>query len=1016
MILSIDVESRAVTDLTKCGAHSYWACEHADVLCAAWRLDSGEHGSWVRGDPVPPAVQAHILSGGTVSAYNANFERLAFNHVLGPRYGWPVPRLEQWDDTAAMAAAMGLPRALGDAARAMGLSVRKDEDGRRLIRKFSIPRKARKGETPGALYWNEPEDHPEDFAAFVAYCETDVVVERALRDVLVPLSDAETEVWRFDARMNDRGIRLDRALVEAMLKIVEQAKDRLDKAMAEATGWEVTAASQVSALTAWLVSRGVPAESLAKDLLDELLRLTDIPPDARAALEIRKEAAKASTAKLAKMLQQAQRDDRLRGQVLYHGAATGRWSGKGVQVQNLPRGSGVVKSPDTAAPHMLGASADFIDMLYGPPMSAVSDMLRACLTASPNHRLIAADYSSIEGRGTAWLAGEESELEAYRLNDAGKGPGVYEIAAANIFNVDPYKVSKAQRQVGKTACIAEGTLVVVRNIHGQITAKPIQDVQITDLAWDGEDWVEHGGVVCNGERECVELNGTKLTPDHLIWCGASTGWVEAAQVVSSESIRLQASATAAECWSFPDTWSRMAEDYRRWSSSATAAGPNTASPPTLFRLEEAPAATPAQKKRPAALGRSTTCITRGLARMWSIARDCSTGFLQSIPDARTPGAGNGSLMAGAVSAAGGPTSMATSVSARGAEPASSRRCAGDTKCSGIWSAFLAGITRTWRSTVSTMIAATNRGTSGFQPGATTPKTSGKSISCLPVSLSLRQSCRVYDLLNCGPNSRFMVFSDEGPLLVHNCLALGYQGGVMAFHNMARIYGVDMAEAYEPLRQATDGETWERALERYEECLGRGDTGTDILSQKAWVASEVTKVKWRENHPATVALWHGLEDAAREAVLAPGSVRSYGRIAFTVRRNFLWMRLPSGRCIAYGAPKVKDEDTPWGGTRKAVTALGVNSTTNKWERHGLYGGVLTSNAVQGLARDLMANGMLNADKAGYPVVLTVHDEAVADVEEGFGSLAEFERLLCAKPEWAKGLPLVADGWEGHRYRK
>jgi DNA polymerase len=700
MILSIDVESRAVTDLIKCGAHAYWECEHADVLCAAWRMDDGQHGRWVRGDPVPEPVQAHIEAGGIVSAYNANFERLAFIHVLGPKHGWPVPRLEQWDDTAAMAAAMGLPRALGQAAAAMGLEVQKDDAGKRLIRKFSIPRKARKGEAPGRLYWNEPEDHPEDFEAFVAYCETDVVVERALRDVLVPLSEAETAVWRFDARMNDRGIRLDRALVEAMLKIVERAKGRLDKAMAEATGWEVTAASQVSALTAWLVARGVPAESLAKDLLDELLALTDLPDDARAALQIRKEAAKASTAKLGKMLQQVQRDSRVRGQVLYHGAATGRWSGKGIQVQNLPRGSGVVKNPDTAAKHMLGGSADLVDMLYGAPMSAVSDMLRACFTASPGHRLIAADYSSIEGRGTAWLAGEDWKIEAFNATDRKAGPGIYELTASKIYGVRVDGVSKGQRQVGKTAE----------------------------------------------------------------------------------------------------------------------------------------------------------------------------------------------------------------------------------------------------------------------------------------------------------------------------LGLGYQGGVMAFHSMARIYGVDMAQAYEPLRRVADGETWDRAIHRYEECLERKDTGTDILTYEAWIASEVTKVMWRAEHPATVALWHGLEDAAREATLDPGTVQTYGRIAFTVRKNFLWMRLPSGRCIAYGAPRVKDEETPWGGSRKAVSALGVNSTTNKWERHGLYGGILTNNAVQGLARDLMAHGMLNADKAGYPIVLTVHDEAVADVEEGFGSLAEFERLLCDKPAWAEGLPLVADGWEGQRYRK
>ena len=700
VILSIDVESRAVTDLIKCGAHKYWECEHADVLCAAWQLEGGASGTWVRGDPVPQVVKNHIELGGTVSAYNANFERLAFKHVLGPKYGWPVPKLEKWDDTAAMAAAMGLPRALGMAAAAMGLEVQKDDAGKRLIRKFSVPRKARKDEIPGKLYWNEPEDHPDDFAAFVAYCETDVVVERALRDVLVPLSDEETEIWRLDARMNDRGIRLDKELVEAMLKIVEQAKGRLDKAMARATGWEVTAASQVSALTAWLVSQGVPAESLAKDLLDELLALTDIPDAARTALEIRKEAAKASTAKLNKMLMQVQQDDRLRGQVLYHGAATGRWSGKGVQLQNLPRGSGVVSNPDKAAKHMLSASADMVDLLYGSPMSAVSDMLRACLTASPNHRLIAADYSSIEGRGTAWLAGEQWKIDAFNAADAKQGPGIYELTASKIYGVNVDDVSKAQRQVGKTAE----------------------------------------------------------------------------------------------------------------------------------------------------------------------------------------------------------------------------------------------------------------------------------------------------------------------------LGLGYQGGVMAFHSMARIYGVDMAQAFEPLRRVADGETWDKAVKRYEECLERGDTGTDILTYEAWIASEVTKVMWRTEHPATVALWHGLEDAAREATLYPGTIQTYGRVAFTNRKNFLWMRLPSGRCIAYGAPRVKDEETPWGGTRKAVSALGVNSTTNKWERHGLYGGILTNNCVQGLARDLMANGMLNADRAGYPIVLTVHDEAVADVEEGFGTLAEFERLLCQKPEWAEGLPLVADGWEGHRYRK
>lgn len=1015
MICYLDLETRSAANLPKTGAYRYFEDPTADVLCAAYAFGDGEVQTWVRGDPAPEAFNEHVRAGGIVSAHNAAFEYWALLLILGPRYGWEVPRIEQLSDTMAFAAALSIPQSLAGAAGALGLEEEKDSAGKRLIRKFSVPRRARKGEVPGKLYWNEPADHPEEFQQFVDYCRQDVVVERAVKSRMVPLSDAEQKVWEFNLKMNTRGVLVDLELVGALLKITDDAKAKLDAEMARATDWEITACSQVSALTGWLRAQGVDAEKLNKNAIEELLD-QELPEKARRAVELRKEAAKTSTAKLTAMTTAASMDGRVRGVHAYHGASTGRWAGRLVQCQNMPRGTGTIKNPELAVPHLLKADADLVELLYGSPMSAASDCLRACLVASPGHRLMAADYSSIEGRVTAWVAGEEEELEAYRAVDNKTGPGIYEIAAGGIFNRDPYEVTKDQRQVGKAACIAEGTLVVVRNIHGQITAKPIQDVQITDLAWDGEDWVEHGGVVCNGERECVELNGTKLTPDHLIWCGASTGWVEAAQVVSSESIRLQASATAAECWSFPDTWSRMAEDYRRWSSSATAAGPNTASPLTLFRLEEAPAATPAQKKRPSALGRSTTCITRGLAQMWSIARDCSTGFLQSILDARTLRAGNGPLMAGAVSAAGGPTSMATSVLARGAEPASSRQCAGDTKCSGIWSAFRAGINQSLSLIVSTMTGATSRATFGSQLGAGTPLTSAEWTISRPECGSSKPKLRVYDLVNAGPRARFTVFSADGPLIVHNCLALGFGGGVMAFHAMASVYGVDMTPVYPVLKGSSTPEVWERAIERYEECCERGDTGTDLMTREAWIASEVTKVNWRAKHPATEALWRGLEDAALEAVQKPGTVTSYSCVSYLVRKGFLWCRLPSGRCLAYGNPKIKDRKTPWGAVKPAVTALGVNSVTKRWERSDLYGGLLTENVVQAIARDLMANGMLKAEEAGYPIVLTIHDEAVADVPHGHGSLKEFEALLCDLPEWAKGMPVVAEGYIAQRYRK
>ncbi len=725
--MNTDVESRSAVDLRKCGAARYFEDPTTDVLLAAFQMPDGREILWDRKQECPDDVAYHIRSGGLVPCFNATFEMLAFNHVLGPRYGFPVPKVSQYRDTMAQAAAVSIPQSLDGAAQALGLSEQKDKDGMRLIRKFSLPRKAKKGEAPGLLYWNEPEDHPEDFRKFGVYCIGDTRVEKELRSKLVPLSDYEQKVWELTAIMNLRGAHLDMALVDALQRIAEQAKARLDKEMAGATGHAVTACSQVAALTRWLQAQGVDAEKLNKNAIEDLLS-SDLPEQARRAVELRKEAAKTSTAKLDAMQAVVCRDDRARGLHLYHGASTGRWSARLIQTQNMPRGTGTVKDPEDAVDDMLIGDARWIDLIYGRPMSAVSDMLRSCITASPGNRLLAADYSSIEGRVTAWLAGEQWKLDAFVANDGGRGPGMYELAAAGIFNMQVEKIGKksSERQVGK----------------------------------------------------------------------------------------------AAE------------------------------------------------------------------------------------------------------------------------------------------------------------------------------------------------------------------------------LGLGFGGGVMAFDSMARVYGIDMSPVFPILRGTAEPETWERAEARYEECLERGDTGTDVMSREAWIASEVTKVQWRARHPSTVELWRGLEDAARQAMEStlvyedvivetvgagpvikrvvvgtkPGSITTYGKISYRVARGFLWCRLPSGRCLAYGSPRIEDRKTPWGDTKPSVTALGVDSVTKRWSRFALYGGLLTENAVQAVARDLMAHGMLQAEEAGYPMVMTVHDEGVADVSMGHGSLAEFERLLCSLPDWAAGLPVVASGWEGHRYRK
>jgi len=245
------------------------------------------------------------------------------------------------------------------------------------------------------------------------------------------------------------------------------------------------------------------------------------------------------------------------------------------------------------------------------------------------------------------------------------------------------------------------------------------------------------------------------------------------------------------------------------------------------------------------------------------------------------------------------------------------------------------------------------------------------------------------------------------------LALGYQGGVGAFQKMAVGYGVKIP-----------------------------DEEADQL-----------KDKWRAAHPNVKAFWFDIEAAAVEALESPGRNVECGKVLFRKHGSFLFLRLPSGRSLSYPYPKLADcvwlrkekrvpqEDGTvkieaqnkrallrevkaglfpgWQQTGAAppqVLYKGVNSYTRKWEECKAYGGLLVENVTQAVARDILAEALPRLEAAGYPVILTVHDEIVAEVPEGFGSVEEFEALMCALPAWAEGFPIAAEGWEGERYRK
>lgn len=214
------------------------------------------------------------------------------------------------------------------------------------------------------------------------------------------------------------------------------------------------------------------------------------------------------------------------------------------------------------------------------------------------------------------------------------------------------------------------------------------------------------------------------------------------------------------------------------------------------------------------------------------------------------------------------------------------------------------------------------------------------------------------------------------------LALGFGGGKGAFHAMARVYNASF----------TDDE------------------------------ADAIKDRWREKHPKTKALWYQLEDAAIGAVQNPGTVTKAGKILFRMSGSFLWCRLPSGRSLCYPYPTIKDKLAPWKDKdgsdvyKPALHFMGVDALTKQWCEQSTYGGSLAENVTQAVARDVLANGMKNVEAAGYPVVMHVHDEIVSEIPEGFGSVAVFESLMCRLPKWAEGLPVVAEGWAGARYRK
>ena len=446
--LAIDIETYSSADLASCGVYRYAESEDFAVLLFAYCVDGGDVRcvDVARGEELPAEIRAALVDPSvTKSAFNANFERVCLSRYLGmPAGAYLDP--SQWRCTMVAAARMGMPLSLGKCAKVLGLAEGKMEAGRALIRYFSKP------DTKGRR--RLPSDSPERWETFKAYNIRDVEVEQGVWEKVSRLSETpfDRDLWEADALINDRGVLVDIPFVEAAARMDEEYKAELLEEAKQLTGLE-NPNSPVQ-LKDWLSKvTGFTVKQLDKSSLDGLEeRLREFWPTACKVIGLRRELGKTSNKKYTAILQCACRDGRVRGLLQYYGAArTGRWAGRLVQVQNLPQNH--LDDLDGARQLVLMGDADDVELCHGSVTRVLSELIRTSFVAPDGKVLHVCDFSAIEARVIAWLAGEKWVLDVFR-----DGGDVYCATASQMFGVPVEKHGRNAelRQKGKIAVLALG--------------------------------------------------------------------------------------------------------------------------------------------------------------------------------------------------------------------------------------------------------------------------------------------------------------------------------------------------------------------------------------------------------------------------------------------------------------------------------------------------------------------------------------------------------------------------------
>ena len=461
-MITIDIETKSDKDISKCGIYAYTDTPYFDILLFAYSIDGQpvQVVDMANGEEIPENVLAALVDENVIKkAFNVNFERVCLSKYLRKNYPQYFQSYsidedtvgdflnpESWHCSMIHARTLGLPSSLAEVGKVLGIEQQKMTDGKALVKFFCVPYDT----VDGVPQFHNPKDYPDKWEIFKAYNKRDVGAELEIDRKLLrfPVPDFLWKEFYLDQEINDRGILVDMQLADKAISLDAEAKEELTAEMKRLTGVENP--NSVYQLLDWLETQGYKSDSLGKTQVQELIKTTKEP--VKSVLQMRLQLSKSSVKKYTAMKNTACSDNRARGMFSFYGASrTGRWAGRNVQLQNLPQNH----LPDLTEARELVKYSSFedIQMLYDDVPDTLSQLIRTAFIPRQGMKFIVADFSAIEARVIAWLAGEEWRMKAFA-----NGEDIYCASASKMFGVPVVKHGENGhlRQKGKISELACG--------------------------------------------------------------------------------------------------------------------------------------------------------------------------------------------------------------------------------------------------------------------------------------------------------------------------------------------------------------------------------------------------------------------------------------------------------------------------------------------------------------------------------------------------------------------------------